>query len=258
MMGLRSDSVAGVRFLAAVCEGRGIKPAARSMGIHSWTGYRWLREAFLAHRCNGLRSEAAQSQVGFFTAKALLWEEEFLAGLGDGRHHLPVRVSRRPSGRARPGQGNRALSAALELCRPRNWWGTGASQSLLRAARSEGLPLSWVPRSEIIVELDGCADDKARLHVLESRRGLILQDCEDTLGECTDEWGAMTSPSHVERSRQSEPVMTKPAWPLRSRWESHVPHGLRRLVREPSGPKRIVRIGRRNAAKASSRGRRLS
>jgi len=187
-MGLRSDSVAGVRFLAAVCEGRGIKPAARSMGVHSWTGYRWLREALLAHRCNGLRAEAAQSQVGFFTAKALPWEEEFLAGLGDGRHHLPVRVSRRPSGRARPGQGNRALSAALELCRPRNWWGTGASQSLLRAARSEGLPLSWVPRSEIIVELDGCADDKARLHVLESRRGLILQDCEDTLGECTDEW----------------------------------------------------------------------
>lgn len=85
-------------------------------------------------------------------------------------------------------KGNRALGAALELCRPRNWWGTGASQSLLRAARSEGLPLAWVPRSEIIVELDGCADDQARLHVLESRRGLILQDCEDTLGECTDEW----------------------------------------------------------------------
>ena len=31
-MGLRSDSVAGVRFLAAVHEGRGIKPAARSVG----------------------------------------------------------------------------------------------------------------------------------------------------------------------------------------------------------------------------------
>jgi IS30 family transposase len=91
-MGLRSDSVAGVRFLAAVREGRGIKPAARSVGVHPWTGYRWLREAFLAHRCNGLSAEAAQSELGFFTAKALLWEEEFLAGLGDGRHHLRVRV----------------------------------------------------------------------------------------------------------------------------------------------------------------------
>jgi hypothetical protein len=66
-------------------------------------------------------------------------------------------------------KGNRALSAALELCRPRNWWGTGPGQSLLWAARSEGLPLSRVPRSEIIVELEGSADDKARLHVLESR-----------------------------------------------------------------------------------------
>src|SRR5665811_1270384 len=84
-MGLRSDSVAGVRFLAAVREGRGIKPAARSVGVHPWTGYRWLREAFLAHRCNGLTAVAAQSELGCFTAKALVGEEEFLAGLGDGR-----------------------------------------------------------------------------------------------------------------------------------------------------------------------------
>src|SRR5450759_2264915 len=91
-MGLRSDSVAGVRFLAAVHEGRGIKPAARSVGVHPWTGYRWLREAFLALRSNGLDAEAAQADLGCFTAKAQVWEQEFLAGLGDGRHHLRVRV----------------------------------------------------------------------------------------------------------------------------------------------------------------------
>ena len=91
-MGLRSDSVAGVRFLAAVHEGRGIKPSARSVGVHPWTGYRWLREAFLAHRRSGLSAAAAQSELGFSRAKALVWEEEFLAGLGDGRHHLRVRV----------------------------------------------------------------------------------------------------------------------------------------------------------------------
>lgn len=91
-MALRSDSVAGVRFLAAVHEGRGIKPAARSVGVHSWTGYRWLREAFLALRSNGLDAEAALADLGFFTAKAQVWEEEFLASLGDGRHHLRVRV----------------------------------------------------------------------------------------------------------------------------------------------------------------------
>jgi len=91
-MGLRSDSVAGVRFLAAVHEGRGIKPAARSVGIHPWTGYRLLREAFLTLRSQGLDAEEAQADLGCFTAKAQVWEEEFLAGLGDGRHHLRVRV----------------------------------------------------------------------------------------------------------------------------------------------------------------------
>ena len=91
-MGLRSDSVAGVRFLAAVREGRGIKPAARSVGIHPWTGYRLLREAFLTLRSQGLDAEEAQADLRCFTAKAQVWEQEFLAGLGDGRHHLRVRV----------------------------------------------------------------------------------------------------------------------------------------------------------------------
>src|SRR5665647_286028 len=91
-MAFRSDSVAGVRFLAAVLEGRGIKPAARSVGVHPWTGYLWLREAFQTLRSQGLDAEAAQADLGCFTAKAQVWEEEFLAGLGDGRHHLRVRV----------------------------------------------------------------------------------------------------------------------------------------------------------------------
>ena len=91
-MRLRSDSVAGVRFLAAVREGRGIKPAARSVGIHPDSGYRLLRRAFLTLRSQGLDAEAAQSELGCFTAKAQVWEEEFLAGMGDGRHHFRVRV----------------------------------------------------------------------------------------------------------------------------------------------------------------------
>jgi IS30 family transposase len=78
--------------LAAVREGRGIKPAARSVGVHPWTGYLWLRVAFLALRSNGLDAKAAQAELGCFTAKAAVWEKEFLAGLGDGRHHLRVRV----------------------------------------------------------------------------------------------------------------------------------------------------------------------
>jgi len=91
-MGLRSDSAAGTRFLAAVREGRDIKPAARSVGVNPWTGYRWLREAFLALRRKGLDVEAALAELGCFTAKAAVWEQEFLAGPGDGRHHLRVQV----------------------------------------------------------------------------------------------------------------------------------------------------------------------
>ena len=79
-MGLRSDSVAGVRFLAAAREGRGIKPAARSVGIHPWTGYRWLREAVLA-------------------------------GMGDGRHHLRVRVEVEEIFRAHYDQGGSVSGA---------------------------------------------------------------------------------------------------------------------------------------------------
>jgi len=77
-MGLRSDSAAGTRFLAAAHEGRGIKPAARSVGVHPWTGYRWLREAFLVLRRNALDVEAAQAELGCCTAKAQVWDEEFL------------------------------------------------------------------------------------------------------------------------------------------------------------------------------------
>lgn len=81
-----------------------------------------------------------------------------------------------------------AFRAALEICRPRNWWGTGASQSLLRAARDEGLSLAWVPRSQTIVELNEAADAQARLMVLQSRFDETLQDCHEILDECTDEW----------------------------------------------------------------------
>jgi hypothetical protein len=54
-MAFRSDSVAGVRFLAAVHKGRRIKPAARSVGVHPWTGYQWLREALTELEARSLK-----------------------------------------------------------------------------------------------------------------------------------------------------------------------------------------------------------
>jgi transposase, IS30 family len=89
-MYLRSDSAAGVRFLAAVQEGRGLKPAARAAGVGKATGYRWLREAFLALRDSGCSVEDAQVELGYFSALALVWDQQRLTAPGRRRHHLAV------------------------------------------------------------------------------------------------------------------------------------------------------------------------
>jgi IS30 family transposase len=88
---LRSDSAAGVRFLAAMREGRGVKPSARAAGIGKETGFRWLRESFVALREQGVPIVEAQARLGYPSQRVLLWEEQRLARAGeDGRHHLAV------------------------------------------------------------------------------------------------------------------------------------------------------------------------
>ena len=67
-MYLRSDSAAGVRFLAVVKEERGLKPSARAAGIGKATGYRWLRESFVALRGQGFSVEAAEAELGLLFA----------------------------------------------------------------------------------------------------------------------------------------------------------------------------------------------
>jgi transposase, IS30 family len=89
-MYLRSDSAAGVRFLSAVQEGRGLKPSARAAGVGKATGYRWLREAFLALRDSGCSVEDAQAELGYFSALALVWDQQRLTAPSRRRHHLAV------------------------------------------------------------------------------------------------------------------------------------------------------------------------
>jgi transposase, IS30 family len=89
-MYLRSDSAAGVRFLSAVQEGCGLKPSARAAGVGKATGYRWLREAFLALRDSGCSVEDAQAELGYFSALALVWDQQRLTAPGRRRHHLAV------------------------------------------------------------------------------------------------------------------------------------------------------------------------
>ena len=89
-MYLQRDSATGVRFLAAVKDGRGLKPSARAAVIGKETGYRWLRESFVALREQGLSVEAAQVELGFSSSLLLKWEEQRLARPREGRHHLAV------------------------------------------------------------------------------------------------------------------------------------------------------------------------
>jgi hypothetical protein len=79
-----------------------------------------------------------------------------------------------------------SMRSALTMSRPENWWGTGASHDLLRAARDEGLPLAWVPRRKTIKLLNAAADADARLAILVAHRDEIVSDCEDLLDYCTE------------------------------------------------------------------------
>jgi hypothetical protein len=79
-----------------------------------------------------------------------------------------------------------SMRSALMMSRPENWWGTGASQHLLRVARDEGFPLAWVPRADTIKLLDAAPDAAARLAILVGHRDEIVADCEHLLDFCTD------------------------------------------------------------------------
>jgi len=90
-MYLRSDSAAGVRFLAAMAEGRGVKPSARAAGVGKETGYRWLRERFLASRALGVSVADARAELGYFSARVVEWDRDRAIGV-PVRHHLAVPV----------------------------------------------------------------------------------------------------------------------------------------------------------------------
>lgn len=82
------DSPTGVRFLALIREGKGLKPSARAVGVNKGVGYRWLRDEYLRFRSEGLDHVDAQAQLGFTSSNAEEWNEWFLTH--DGRHHLQL------------------------------------------------------------------------------------------------------------------------------------------------------------------------
>ncbi len=89
-MHLGRESAAGLRFLAAVKEGRGLKRSARAAGVGKETGYRWLRESFLVLREQGLSVQDAQIELGYFSALIARWDQQYPGGAR--RHHLRVQA----------------------------------------------------------------------------------------------------------------------------------------------------------------------
>jgi IS30 family transposase len=70
-MYLTSTSAAGVRFLAAIKEGRGLKRSAREAGVSKTIGYRWLRERYLGLRREGNSVVEVTVELGFTTSRLL-------------------------------------------------------------------------------------------------------------------------------------------------------------------------------------------
>ena len=89
-MYLSSASAAGVRFLAAIKEGRGLKRSAREAGINKEVGYRWLRERYLVLRRAGKTMVEATAELGLTTSRLLAWEADVTRDTD--RHHLRVEV----------------------------------------------------------------------------------------------------------------------------------------------------------------------
>jgi hypothetical protein len=55
-------------------------------------------------------------------------------------------------------------------------------------ALHEGIPISWIPRSEIVVALVDASSREERQSILIDRQNDILDDCEEALTACGNEW----------------------------------------------------------------------
>ena len=83
---------------------------------------------------------------------------------------------------------NQALEHALELCRPRNWRGSGLKpEQILAMATDSAIPVAWLP-STVILQRLVAAQPSDRMFVLMSSQRDTLFQCRELLAECSDEW----------------------------------------------------------------------
>ncbi len=87
-----------------------------------------------------------------------------------------------------PAIGIPGLLEALDRWIPINLRDVVGLDVVATIALDEGLPLSWVPRTEIvllIIEADG---PEERIEILTEQRGDILDDCENAIASIAHEW----------------------------------------------------------------------
>lgn len=80
------------------------------------------------------------------------------------------------------------LLAALDRWLPVNLRDVSALDVVATVALDEGIPLSWVPRTEIVVLLIQADGPSERVGILTDRRDDILDDCEKALAPIEHEW----------------------------------------------------------------------
>jgi hypothetical protein len=70
-----------------------------------------------------------------------------------------------------------------------NWWGSGLSLSQLHElALGDGIPVAWVPPTDVLRQLGRAQDHQTRLDILITEQDAIRAQCTDVLAECDDEW----------------------------------------------------------------------
>lgn len=82
------------------------------------------------------------------------------------------------------------LLASLDRWIPVNLRTVGELGAVATIALDEGLPLSWVPRTEIVTLLVEAESAEDRAGILADRRDDILDDCDEAVAQLDHEWAA--------------------------------------------------------------------
>lgn len=81
------------------------------------------------------------------------------------------------------------LLESLDRWIPHNLRGVDDLEEVARISLDEGLPLSWVPRTTIVVSIVEAATPEDRLALLDTHRDDIIDDCARAVAEIPHQWG---------------------------------------------------------------------